>query len=225
MAHKKGLGSSKNGRDSNAQRLGVKVFGGDLLADVLDGGDCCAGVIGDGLAAGVDAGEIGRRGDGFGPCQEVGGLLREKSAAFFLVEEDDGVGWEVFALGGGDSEGGVWLAEGFWGGAAAFGVEDFGVEAAVEEDEEAEVAAQEGVALAPPGVGGCAGRVVEPVAGPGEALAQGGKRGVAGVVIRVEAEMLGGLLGARDGCCKQEEDQREVFGEETHRGTPFREGT
>ena len=28
MAHKKGLGSSKNGRDSNAQRLGVKVFGG-----------------------------------------------------------------------------------------------------------------------------------------------------------------------------------------------------
>lgn len=32
MAHKKGLGSSKNGRDSNAQRLGVKVFGGQLIA-------------------------------------------------------------------------------------------------------------------------------------------------------------------------------------------------
>ena len=31
MAHKKGLGSSKNGRDSNAQRLGVKVFGGELV--------------------------------------------------------------------------------------------------------------------------------------------------------------------------------------------------
>ena len=29
MAHKKGLGSSKNGRDSNAKRLGVKVFGRD----------------------------------------------------------------------------------------------------------------------------------------------------------------------------------------------------
>jgi large subunit ribosomal protein L27 len=28
MAHKKGVGSSRNGRDSNAQRLGVKVFGG-----------------------------------------------------------------------------------------------------------------------------------------------------------------------------------------------------
>ena len=31
MAHKKGLGSSKNGRDSNAQRLGVKAFGGELV--------------------------------------------------------------------------------------------------------------------------------------------------------------------------------------------------
>lgn len=32
MAHKKGLGSSKNGRDSNAQRLGVKAFGGELVS-------------------------------------------------------------------------------------------------------------------------------------------------------------------------------------------------
>ena len=31
MAHKKGLGSSKHGRDSNSQRLGVKVFGGQLV--------------------------------------------------------------------------------------------------------------------------------------------------------------------------------------------------
>ena len=31
MAHKKGLGSSKNGRDSTAQRLGVKVFGGQII--------------------------------------------------------------------------------------------------------------------------------------------------------------------------------------------------
>jgi len=31
MAHKKGLGSSKNGRDSNAQRLGVKRFGGQTV--------------------------------------------------------------------------------------------------------------------------------------------------------------------------------------------------
>ncbi len=30
MAHKKGVGSSRNGRDSNAQRLGVKLFGGEV---------------------------------------------------------------------------------------------------------------------------------------------------------------------------------------------------
>ena len=32
MAHKKGLGSSKNGRDSNSQRLGIKAFGGQLVS-------------------------------------------------------------------------------------------------------------------------------------------------------------------------------------------------
>ena len=31
MAHKKGLGSSRNGRDSHAQRLGVKKYGGESV--------------------------------------------------------------------------------------------------------------------------------------------------------------------------------------------------
>lgn len=31
MAHKKGVGSSKNGRDSNGQRRGTKVFGGQAV--------------------------------------------------------------------------------------------------------------------------------------------------------------------------------------------------
>ena len=31
MAHKKAGGSSRNGRDSNGQRLGVKVFGGEFV--------------------------------------------------------------------------------------------------------------------------------------------------------------------------------------------------
>lgn len=31
MAHKKGVGSSRNGRDSNAQRLGIKKFGGQTV--------------------------------------------------------------------------------------------------------------------------------------------------------------------------------------------------
>lgn len=32
MAHKKGQGSSRNGRDSNAQRRGVKAFGGQFIS-------------------------------------------------------------------------------------------------------------------------------------------------------------------------------------------------
>jgi len=31
MAHKKGMGSSRNGRDSNSQRLGVKLFDGEVV--------------------------------------------------------------------------------------------------------------------------------------------------------------------------------------------------
>lgn len=31
MAHKKGQGSSRNGRDSNSQRRGIKVFGGETI--------------------------------------------------------------------------------------------------------------------------------------------------------------------------------------------------
>jgi len=31
MAHKKGVGSSRNGRDSQSKRLGVKVFGGQIV--------------------------------------------------------------------------------------------------------------------------------------------------------------------------------------------------
>ncbi|MDR0950243.1 MAG: 50S ribosomal protein L27 [Candidatus Ancillula sp.] len=52
MAHKKGASSSKNGRDSNAQRLGVKRFGGQQ----------------------VNAGEIllRQRGTSFHPGENVG---------------------------------------------------------------------------------------------------------------------------------------------------------
>ena len=40
MAHKKGQGSSKNGRDSNAQRRGVKRFGGENPAvGLIEGTD------------------------------------------------------------------------------------------------------------------------------------------------------------------------------------------
>ena len=32
MAHKKGAGSTKNGRDSNSKRLGIKCFGGETVS-------------------------------------------------------------------------------------------------------------------------------------------------------------------------------------------------
>jgi ribosomal protein L27 len=52
MAHKKGLGSSRNGRDSNAKRLGVKVFAGQ----VVSGGE----IIGDRAPRPRDLGRAGR---------------------------------------------------------------------------------------------------------------------------------------------------------------------
>ena len=52
MAHKKGLGSSKNGRDSNAQRLGVKRFGGQTVT----GGSIIVRQRGTPLKAGANVG-------------------------------------------------------------------------------------------------------------------------------------------------------------------------
>jgi large subunit ribosomal protein L27 len=52
MAHKKGLGSSKNGRDSNAQRLGVKVFAGQTIS----GGSIIVRQRGTKLKAGLNVG-------------------------------------------------------------------------------------------------------------------------------------------------------------------------
>ncbi len=66
MAHKKGQGSSRNGRDSNAQRLGVKKFGGEKVVagnilvrqrgtkfhpgdNVLKGGDDTLFAVADGI--------------------------------------------------------------------------------------------------------------------------------------------------------------------------------
>ncbi len=55
MAHKKGVGSSRNGRDSNSQRLGVKRFGGQLVT----GGSILVRQRGTKFKAGVNVG-IGR---------------------------------------------------------------------------------------------------------------------------------------------------------------------
>ncbi len=64
MAHKKGVGSTRNGRDSHSQRLGTKVFGGQL---------CTAGSI-----------IVRQRGTRFHPGLNVG--MGKDHTIFALVE-------------------------------------------------------------------------------------------------------------------------------------------
>jgi large subunit ribosomal protein L27 len=52
FAHKKGLGSSRNGRDSNAQRLGVKKYGGQAVR----GGNILVRQRGTRFVAGINVG-------------------------------------------------------------------------------------------------------------------------------------------------------------------------
>lgn len=53
MAHKKGQGTSRNGRDSNSQRLGVKEFGGQKVT----AGSIIVRQVGSGFKAGLNVGE------------------------------------------------------------------------------------------------------------------------------------------------------------------------
>ena len=53
MAHKKGVGSSRNGRDSQSKRLGVKSFGGQ----VVSGGTILVRQRGTAISAGPGVGE------------------------------------------------------------------------------------------------------------------------------------------------------------------------
>ena len=55
MAHKKGAGSTRNGRDSNSQRRGVKVYGGE----VVRAGNILVRQVGQTLAPGKNVG-LGR---------------------------------------------------------------------------------------------------------------------------------------------------------------------
>ena len=53
MAHKKGQGSSRNGRDSNAQRRGVKKFGGESVIP----GNILVRQVGNRFHAGANVGQ------------------------------------------------------------------------------------------------------------------------------------------------------------------------
>jgi large subunit ribosomal protein L27 len=52
MAHKKGAGSTRNGRDSNSQRRGVKVYGGEAVR----AGNILVRQVGSTIAAGKNVG-------------------------------------------------------------------------------------------------------------------------------------------------------------------------
>ena len=52
MAHKKGAGSTRNGRDSNSQRRGTKVYGGE----VVRAGNILVRQVGSSIAAGRNVG-------------------------------------------------------------------------------------------------------------------------------------------------------------------------
>ncbi|MCL2723520.1 MAG: 50S ribosomal protein L27 [Polyangiaceae bacterium] len=52
MAHKKGAGSTRNGRDSNSQRRGVKVYGGEAVR----AGNILVRQVGETIAAGTNVG-------------------------------------------------------------------------------------------------------------------------------------------------------------------------
>ena len=53
MAHKKGAGSTRNGRDSNSQRLGVKVYGGETVR----AGNILVRQVGETITAGKNVGK------------------------------------------------------------------------------------------------------------------------------------------------------------------------
>jgi hypothetical protein len=139
-------------------------------------------------------------------------LLGKEAAAFFLVEEEGGVGGEVVALGGRYGCDCVFLAEGRGSGTGLFSFEDFSVEAAVEEDKEAEVIAKKNFSLAGPGVLMFAWRIIEPVACEGKVLMQDGEGGVARVVVAVEAQV---LLLCTDGVREKDSNESDYW--KTHR--------
>jgi large subunit ribosomal protein L27 len=83
MAHKKGLGSSRNGRDSNPKMLGVKVFAGQRV----DGGEIIVRQRGTRFRAGDGAG-IGRDHTIF--AKKAGVVTFKPSRKGRVVSVDDG---------------------------------------------------------------------------------------------------------------------------------------
>jgi large subunit ribosomal protein L27 len=84
MAHKKGLGSSRNGRDSNSKRLGVKVFAGQ----VVTGGSIIVRQKGTEFHPGAGAG-LGRDHTVFAMIDGVVDFERRRGKRFVTVSAAD----------------------------------------------------------------------------------------------------------------------------------------
>ena len=180
----------------------MEMLRGDEFADVLDGGDGFAGGVVDGLAAGVDAGKIVGVSDGLGPGEEVGGLVVVEPAAFFLIEKEDGVGGEVFALGGGDGGGGVsWLRARRVGCRRVWRWRSRRRSCRWRGRGSRSCCGGDCRVCRPRCCGASPGGLCEPVAGEGEVLAQGGEGVVAGVVVAVEADGESALCCGGGICC------------------------
>ena len=164
--------------DVASARASADIFGGDDVAVVFRGD-----------AGAVDAGAESRGRDAVDPGVDVSFLLGQHASALLLVEEDDGMRGKTFLAGGGCGGLRVGVANFLCVGDRF----QFRVDAAVEEHEESEAGGFNGGAVAGPGIGVLAGRIVEPVAGVGEGLTQGFQVVVPGVGVAVEAEISGDL--------------------------------
>jgi large subunit ribosomal protein L27 len=81
MAHKKGQGSSRNGRDSNAQRRGVKVFGGQRVS----AGSILVRQVGSSIHPGLNVG-VGRDYTLFALCDGVVQYGRRRGRVVARIE-------------------------------------------------------------------------------------------------------------------------------------------
>jgi len=87
MAHKKGQGSSRNGRDSNAQRRGVKVYGGQQVS----AGSILVRQVGTRIHAGDNVG-VGRDYTLFAKCDGVVRYDDRRGRKFARIETAEAAG-------------------------------------------------------------------------------------------------------------------------------------
>ena len=171
------------------------MLGGDMVANVLGGGDGVAVTFVDRLAAGVDAGSVTGAGNGLGPCKQVSGLFGKEAATFFLIEKEHRAGREMLALSRRDGGVSIILTKGGGADVRSLGLQDFVVEPSIEKHKKSKSLCQENIALALPGIASLAGWIVQPVSGERKVAAKSGESFVTGVIISVEAEVAGSGIG------------------------------